>query len=86
MVDKAEVKCRFRRSVESYEDNAYVQKAIVNRLYELLQDHLSYTPRKVLEIGCGTGLLTRKLLTALSSGQLFINDLVEEMCSKTAGS
>lgn len=85
IIDKTEVKCRFRRSVESYEDNAYVQKVIVNRLYELLRDHLLYTPRKVLEIGCGTGLLTRKLPVALSSGQLFINDLVEEMCSKTAG-
>ena len=37
MIDKTEIECRFRRSVDSYEDNATVQKWIVQRLVELLQ-------------------------------------------------
>lgn len=84
ILDKSEVKCRFRRSVESYDENAHVQKLIVEKLYKLLQLHLSGTPRHVLEIGCGTGLLTRKLAGELKPDRLFINDLVYEMCSKTA--
>ena len=38
MIDKTEIECRFRRSVDSYEDNATVQKWIVQRLVELLPD------------------------------------------------
>ena len=40
MIDKTEIECRFRRSVDSYEDNATVQKWIVQRLVELLQEYL----------------------------------------------
>ena len=85
MIDKADVKCRFKRSVESYDDNAHVQRVIVDRLYALLTNNLICSPRKVLEIGCGTGLLTRKLTQELKPECLFINDLVQEMCSRTAG-
>lgn len=84
MIDKADVKCRFKRSVESYDDNAHVQRVIVERLYALLTHNLTYTPQKVLEIGCGTGLFTRKLAQELRPECLFINDLVPEMCSRTA--
>lgn len=84
MIDKAEIECRFRRSIESYDENAYVQKVIVERLYSLLAEHQDYIPEKVLEIGCGTGLLTRKLRQQASADRLFVNDLVEEMCRKTA--
>ena len=40
MIDKTEIECRFRRSVDSYEDNATVQKWIVQRLVELLQEYV----------------------------------------------
>ena len=53
MIDKTEIECRFRRSVDSYEDNATVQKWIVQRLVELLQEYVPYSSR-TLEIGCGT--------------------------------
>lgn len=83
-MDKKLISQRFRRSVESYEENAPVQKEIAQRLLELLQTFLKEQPRHVLEIGCGTGLLTRKITTLLPSGSLYINDLVEEMCLKAA--
>ena len=60
MIDKTEIECRFRRSVDSYEDNATVQKWIVQRLVELLQEYVPYSSR-TLEIGCGTGLLSEKI-------------------------
>lgn len=84
MVNKAEIKCRFRRSVGSYEDNAPVQKKIADELFELLLQVLDYQPKSVLEIGCGTGLLTRKIKDIAAPEGLFVNDLVEEMCDKTA--
>lgn len=84
MIDKAEIKCRFKRSVESYDENAHVQKIIVEKLYDLLTAHLPEISCKVLEIGCGTGLMTRKLRQRFGAENLFINDLVKEMCHKTA--
>lgn len=85
MIDKSEIRCRFRRSVDSYDDNAHVQKEIVEKLYMLLEKYQQHRPSGVLEIGCGTGLFTRKLQQGLQPERLFINDLVEEMCVKTAG-
>ena len=84
MIDKTEIKYRFKRSVESYEENAPVQKRIADHLFELLQGILDYQPDKILEIGCGTGLLTRRIKGMAGNGGLFVNDLVEEMCEKTA--
>lgn len=83
MINKAEIECRFRRSVDSYEENATVQKLIVNRLL-LLLDQYAGDPAFVLEIGCGTGLLSEKIVKKWFSKQLYINDLVDDMCSKTA--
>ncbi len=84
MIDKAEIKCRFKRSVNSYEENAPVQKRIADHLCELLQSALDYRPERVLEIGCGTGLLTRNIQTLTKEKGLYVNDLVEEMCITTA--
>ena len=84
MIDKADVLCRFRRSVESYDENAIVQKSIVTKLSMLLQEYVRPCPAKILEIGCGTGLLTSTLLNDFSINELYINDLVPEMCRKTA--
>lgn len=84
MIDKADIRCRFRRSVESYDENAIVQKRIVNKLCNLLQEYVRPAPVGILEIGCGTGLLTSALLKKFPVHELFINDLVLEMCRKTA--
>ena len=82
MIDKTEIECRFRRSVDSYEDNATVQKWIVQRLVELLQEYVPYSSR-TLEIGCGTGLLSEKINRLWEDQQFWVNDLVEQMCRKT---
>lgn len=83
-MDKAEIKCRFRRSVESYEENAAVQKRIAGRLFQLVEKYAENTLFRMLEVGCGTGLLTRKLKERQGNHVLIINDLVEEMCRKTS--
>lgn len=82
MIDKTEIECRFRRSVDSYEDNATVQKWIVQRLTELIQEYVPHSSR-TLEIGCGTGLLSEKINRLWENHQLWVNDLVEQMCRKT---
>lgn len=84
MIDKAEIKHRFRRSVGSYEEHASVQRKIADYLFRLLARFLDYPPQRVLEIGCGTGLFTRRLRERIQPAGLYVNDLVEEMCLQTA--
>ena len=83
-MDKTEIKCRFRRSVESYEENATVQKLIAERLFQLLEKYSEEVLFRILEVGCGTGLFTRKLKRKCEDSILVINDIVEEMCCKTS--
>lgn len=83
-MDKTEIKCRFRRSVESYEENARVQKLIAERLFQLLENYSEEVLFRILEVGCGTGLLTRKLKQKAGDPILVVNDIVEEMCCKTS--
>lgn len=83
-IDKSEIACRFKRSVESYEENAYAQKAIVSRFMTLLKTYCPTTSGRILEIGCGTGLLTTRICRQFKNNELYVNDLVEVMCNKTA--
>ncbi|MDE5610650.1 MAG: malonyl-ACP O-methyltransferase BioC [Odoribacter sp.] len=84
MIDKAEIRHRFRKSVESYDDHADAQKAIVRRLTALLDAYVPGVSGDILEVGCGTGLLTERLTGKYGKDGLFINDLVDVMCAKTA--
>lgn len=83
-IDKAEIKCRFKRSVESYDEHAGVQRLIVCRLADLLKEYVSGACGRILEIGCGTGLLTVQIQRCFPDSELLVNDLVDAMCSKTA--
>ena len=75
-MDKTEIKCRFRRSVESYEENATVQKLIAERLFQLLEKYSEEVLFRILEVGCGTGLFTRKLKRKCEDSILVINDIM----------
>lgn len=75
MVNKELVKQRFEKSLETYPDNAVVQKQmaknLVSNLLQLKGNHFD----KTLEIGCGAGLLTKNILESLSFSELFVNDI-----------
>ena len=83
-IDKAKVACCFGKSVESYEQHAHVQKEIAAHLAGLAGDYVKPLPAKVLEVGCGTGLLTGSIKRLWIGCDLWINDLVEGMCMKSA--
>lgn len=80
-IDKTLVNHRFSRVVESYHREAVAQRQIAERLLNLLQrESVSFPSRPhVLEIGCGTGFLTRSLVDCLQPGCLVLNDLCAEM-------
>jgi malonyl-CoA O-methyltransferase len=65
----------FSKHAKTYDRYAQLQKSMAERLASLLPIPL---PEKVLEIGCGTGLFTRHLLTQ-PIGQLILNDIAPGM-------
>lgn len=84
MINKAEIEFRFSKSIESYDENAFAQKLIIEHLMALLRTHAPLAVSRILEIGCGTGLLTEQLCLQWKNAELIINDLVNGMCCKAA--
>jgi malonyl-ACP O-methyltransferase BioC len=81
-IDKEHVKRSFRKSISSYNENAIIQKNICKHLVELTNAYGKCSYENVLEIGCGTGLLTETLIDNFTVEHLILNDIVEEMSSE----
>lgn len=76
---------RFSRQALNYERHARLQKNIALKLAASFPE---LERPDVLEIGCGTGLLTKHLLSSYSSGHFLISDLSKAMlnqCEKVCG-
>ncbi len=78
-INKSLISHRFARVVDTYNREAVAQKRIAERMGGLLARHLPHPCSKVLEIGCGTGFLTRELSEILHPDRLVLNDLCREM-------
>ncbi len=78
IINKELIKKRFKNSLSSYDKNASAQRQMTEKLLKLLIEYKGNNFSKVLEIGCGTGLLTKKIIEELNFDKLLINDIVEE--------
>ncbi len=70
---------RFARAVATYERQAAPQRLAAERLATLMGEHCHTLAPRILEIGCGTGLLTRLLLARFAPTELVANDLCPDM-------
>lgn len=77
MIDKALLYSKFRKSLGSYDTNATIQREIASELGEIFRLSSPITNR-ILEIGCGTGFLTREVSMSYYWDSYIINDLVGE--------
>ena len=75
-VDARTVKKHFEKSMVDYDDNALVQRIIAENLVEELSKIKKYFP-SVLELGSGTGLLTRVFSSKCKFDSYTANDLTE---------
>lgn len=67
------IKKRFARSLKTYDKYAVVQKQMAKKLAE----KVDFNPEYVLELGCGTGLLTNELVNKISYGRYDAVDIVD---------
>jgi len=78
-MDKDRIKMRFARAAATYDNQAVIQYKVADRLLTMLSQHEPIPPKKVLEIGCCTGLLTRRLAKQYRGlEKLYVNDLVAD--------
>ncbi len=73
------VAARFARAARTYEHHAELQADVAAKLAELLP---ALERPRVLEVGCGTGFLTRHLLERYPHGDFLITDLAPEMVER----
>jgi len=68
---------RFSKAQATYDANALAQREIACRLSELITETIpsGCSFRSMLEIGCGTGLLTRILLSRFVCEKVHLNDI-----------
>ena len=74
MLNKNIVENHFSRAAKTYEDNAIIQKELaVNLIKKAKNSGRDFS--RILEIGCGTGYLTRLLSIAFPKAKIFATDI-----------
>lgn len=75
MINTVLIQQKFEQSSFSYNKNAIAQKEIANYLYQKIDHYTKNKPlNRVLEIGCGTGLLTQSIAN-LNPDIYYLNDI-----------
>lgn len=74
-MNKELIHTRFAKNLKSYNENAKIQKRMAERLITFVQNK---QPKKILEIGCGTGFLTELINKNLDFETYKAIDIVED--------
>lgn len=78
LLKKRDVRASFNRAAKSYDEVAVLQREIGKRLLERL-DFIKIKPRRILDLGAGTGSLSAALVRKYRRAQVFGLDLAESM-------
>ncbi len=71
------IKNQFEKSLETYTENAIVQQIMAKKLADELSK-IRTDFDNILELGAGTGILTKELIKNLNFKNYYANDLVEK--------
>ena len=77
-MNKELIKKRFGRKLKEYNENARIQKRMAEKLISMLSQTKKESPSDILEIGCGTGLLTEYSVNNLSYKTYTAIDIVPD--------
>ena len=75
---KRAVGASFGASASTYDEHAFLQREIADRLFERMQ-YIKLEPSRVLDIGCGTGYATQKLRERYPVATLLALDIAPDM-------
>ncbi len=78
-LDKMRIARSFAASTVSYESHAKVQCSLADQLARIIATK-GCAWQNGLEIGCGTGYLSCRLLNKLTLQKIYLNDLSAELC------
>lgn len=67
----------FDKRFNTYNENAYIQKHVAKNLVKFLSEMGVEKRKKALEIGCGTGIFSKKFIENFLPSQLFLNDIYD---------
>lgn len=81
-IEADHIRRRFTRALDSYDNQAEAQQRISRKLVSLLSRYTCPSFRRILEIGCGTGSLTRCLTNRCQIDEWVLNDLCEKCFDK----
>ena len=70
---------RFSSAAKTYDTHAIVQKHMAEVLVNMAQKHIPENQTNMMELGCGTGLLTNQITRKYTAEHYWANDLVGEM-------
>ena len=76
MIDKKKLERRFSRNAKTYDEYAVVQKEMSRKLVSEIKVP---SPKRILEIGCGTGYLTDLIARKFENAQILALDLAPGM-------
>jgi malonyl-CoA O-methyltransferase len=81
-VDVARVKAHFNRAAASYDEAAVLQAEVASRLVERLA-LFSLSPKRILDLGCGTGYMTALLAARFPQAEIVALDIAPAMLAQT---
>lgn len=80
------IKSAFDKAAESYDKYAEIQQKVADGLIaSLIPWKEAIPPEPILEIGCGTGFVTKELIDQFPNRKIIVTDLSEEMLKKCEG-
>lgn len=80
--DKQAIRAAFEASASCYDEVAFLQREVASRLLERL-DLLKMTPKRILDLGSGTGHCTEALAERYPAARIVALDLAESMLRHT---
>ncbi len=81
---KASIGAAFAAAADRYEAGADVQRIVARALADMAADERLAPGAQILEIGCGTGLLTREIKARWPEAELIATDIAPAMVDATA--
>jgi malonyl-CoA O-methyltransferase len=83
-IDKQLARRAFDRAADTYDGVAELQCEIGDRLIERL-DYIRQQPRRILDLGAGTGFFTAALLKRYRKADVVALDIAERMLQRVQG-